>query len=60
MRRIEQRSNLYLSFCDADGNRHIASEYAIEKINGLVEEFRVKRILEVGLGIGSIRDRIGG
>jgi hypothetical protein len=54
MKRNDQRSNLYRIFCEAEGNQHIASEYAIEKINGLVEKFRVKRILEVGLGIGSI------
>lgn len=46
--------NAYKEFCLAEGNQHIASEYAIEKINGLVQKFRVKRILEVGLGIGSI------
>ena len=51
MKRHEQ---LYYSFCEANGNKHIASEYAIEKINGLVDSFRVKSILEVGLGIGSI------
>lgn len=54
MSRNEQQSKLYQSFCEAEGNQHIASEYAIGKINGLVEKFRVKRILEVGLGIGSI------
>jgi hypothetical protein len=54
MGRTEHRSNLYFSFCAAGGNQYIASEYAIEKINELVEEFRLKRILEVGLGIGSI------
>jgi hypothetical protein len=54
MRRNGHQSKLYQSFCKADGNQHIASEYAIEKINGLVEKFRLQRILEVGLGIGSI------
>ncbi len=44
----------YKYFCLAKGNQHIASEYAIGKINGIVKKFRVKRILEVGLGIGSI------
>jgi len=60
MRRNEQRSNLYRFFCEAEGSQHIASEYAIEKINGLVEKFRVKGILEVGLGIGSISGSILG
>jgi len=54
MNRDQQLSNLYQFFCEADGNQHIASEYAIEKIDELVEKFRIKRILEVGLGIGSI------
>lgn len=54
MRRNEKLSNLYQSFCEAEGSQHIASEYAIEKINGLVEKFQLKRIIEVGLGIGSI------
>jgi len=54
MSRNEHQSKLYQSFCEAEGNQHIASEYAIGKINGLVEKFRVERILEVGLGIGSI------
>ena len=54
MRRNVHRSNLYQSFCEAEGSQHIASEYAIEKINGLVGKFRIKGILEVGLGIGSI------
>jgi len=54
MKRNEPQSNLYQFFCEAEGNQHIASEYAIEKINGLVRKFRIKRILEVGLGIGSI------
>jgi len=54
MRGNEQRSNFYQFFCEAEGSQHIASEYAIEKLDRLVQEFRVKRILEVGLGIGSI------
>jgi len=54
MKRNKQQSILYQSFCEADGSQHIASEYAIKKINRLVEKFRIKGILEVGLGIGSI------
>ncbi len=54
MKKNEQQSGLYQSFCEAEGNQHIASEYAIGKINGLIEKFPVKTILEVGLGIGSI------
>ena len=54
MSKNKRQANLYQSFCQAEGNQHIASEYAIGKINGLVEKFRIIRILEVGLGIGSI------
>ena len=54
MKKNHLKSILYKSFCEADGSQHIASEYAIEKINDLVGEFQVKSILEVGLGIGSI------
>lgn len=54
MNRNQQQSNLYQSFCEADGSQNIGSEYAIEKINRLVKKFRIKRILEIGLGIGSI------
>lgn len=54
MRRKKQQSTLYQSFCKAEGSQHIASEYAIGKINGLMKKFRIKKILEVGLGIGSI------
>ena len=52
--RRPKQPKLYQSFCEANGSKHIASEYAIEKINGLAEIFQVKRILEIGLGIGSI------
>jgi hypothetical protein len=54
MNRKQRRSKLYLSFCKADGNLHIASEYAIEKIDNLISKFKIKAVLEVGLGIGSI------
>lgn len=54
MIRKNNQSVLYQSFCDAEGSQHIASEYAIGKIKGMVDQFRVKEILEIGLGIGSI------
>ena len=47
-------SLLYKTFCQAEGNQHIASEFAILKLQDLVESFKVKSILEVGLGIGAI------
>lgn len=47
-------SKLYREFCEVEGNQHIASEYAIIKLQEIIERFKINRILEVGLGIGSI------
>jgi hypothetical protein len=44
----------YKQFCLTEGNQHIASEYAILKLQELVERFNIKSVLEVGLGIGAI------
>lgn len=44
----------YKEFCDCDGSQYIASEYAIWKLQKLIWTFRIKNVLEVGLGIGSI------
>lgn len=44
----------YKEFEHADGNQHIASEYAVLKLAEIIECFEVKKILEIGLGIGSI------
>lgn len=54
MKRNKQISHFYKTFCLAEGNQHIASEFAIVKLQELVESFKVKSILEIGLGIGSI------
>lgn len=54
MNRNTQISYSYKTFCRAEGNQHIASEFAILKLQELVESFKVKSILEVGLGIGAI------
>lgn len=48
----------YKKFAFIDGNQHIASEYALITILKLIEDFNVKSILEVGLGIGSISDTV--
>lgn len=45
---------LYHEFSFVEGNQHIASEYAIQKLQELVSHFHLKNILELGLGIGSI------
>ena len=44
----------YKMFCGANGNQHIASEFAVLKLQDLLENFKIRSILEVGLGIGSI------
>lgn len=44
----------YRKFELAKGNQHIASEFAVEKLWELITWFKTKKILEVGLGIGSI------
>ncbi|MCM4161390.1 hypothetical protein FHG64_14910 [Antarcticibacterium flavum] len=45
---------VYERFCSAEGNQHIASEYAILKLQHVIRKFDIKNVLEVGLGIGSI------
>ncbi|WP_395066545.1 hypothetical protein [Flavobacterium sp.] len=44
----------YEKFSKAEGNQHIASLFALKKIIDLVKFNNPKKILEVGLGIGSI------
>lgn len=44
----------YKRFSKIPGNQHIANLYAIEKILDILYIHKPKRILEVGLGIGSI------
>lgn len=45
---------VYRTFCKAEGNQHIASEFAVVKLSNLICRFKVKSVLEVGLGIGTI------
>ncbi|MGW1455084.1 hypothetical protein ACWBC2_08840 [Salegentibacter agarivorans] len=47
-------SQNYKYYCSLQGNQNIASEYAILKLQGLVESFKVNSILEIGLGIGGV------
>jgi hypothetical protein len=48
----------YKKFSKIDGNQHIAGDYALEFILKIIKDFKVKSVLEVGLGIGSIADAI--
>jgi hypothetical protein len=49
---------VYYKFSYFEGNQHIASEYALKAILKLIEDFKVNKILEVGLGIGAICDTV--
>ena len=44
----------YKYFSDLEGNQHIASEFALKKIIDVIENYKIKNVLELGLGIGSI------
>lgn len=44
----------YQYFCEKEGNQDIAGVFALEKILDIIDLNKPKRILEVGLGIGSI------
>lgn len=48
----------YKRFCELDGSQYIASEFALEIILNLIKKFKVERIVELGLGIGSISDTV--
>lgn len=50
--------NTYKKFSEFEGNEHIAGDYALEKILELTHKFKVRKVLEIGLGIGSICDAI--
>jgi hypothetical protein len=44
----------YKYFSGLDGNQHIASEFALRKVIKISERYKIKNVLELGLGIGSI------
>lgn len=48
----------YKFFCGLEGSDYIASEFALYTILKLIKRFKIERILEVGLGIGSISDTV--
>jgi hypothetical protein len=48
----------YKHFCSLEGSDYIASEFALEKLLKIVYYFKVKNILEIGMGIGSVSDTI--
>lgn len=44
----------YKYFSKLEGNQHIASEFALKKIIDIIKNYKIKSVLELGLGIGSI------
>ena len=48
----------YKCFCAFEGSEYIASEFALEIILKLIKKYKVRNILEVGLGIGAIADTV--
>jgi hypothetical protein len=48
----------YKRFCELDGSEYIASEFALETILKIIETFNLNKVLELGLGIGSISDTV--
>ena len=60
MSNLELAQNVYRKFSTIEGNKHIASLYALTKIVDIVDENRPSTILEIGLGIGSVSDAILG
>ena len=58
MKRKEIAINNYKRFCNLKGSDYIASEFALETILRLIDNFNTTKILELGLGIGSVSDTI--
>ncbi|HEX8017068.1 MAG TPA: hypothetical protein VF465_17680 [Flavobacterium sp.] len=48
----------YKFFCSLEGSDYIASEFALETLLKLITVFKIKKILEIGMGIGSVADTI--
>jgi hypothetical protein len=48
----------YKYFCSLEGSDYIASEFALEKLLKIISFFKIKNILEIGMGIGSVSDTI--
>ncbi|MEQ3657261.1 MAG: hypothetical protein ABNH00_15435 [Dokdonia sp.] len=50
----EHATSSYITFSGYEGSQHIAGQYAMAKILEMAVTFRVKHILEIGLGIGTL------
>ena len=59
MMTIKQKARAgYKKFAFVEGNQHIASEFALFTILKLIDKFKIKSVLEIGLGIGCIADTV--
>lgn len=54
MKNRQHSVECYKYFSEKEGNQHIAGQFGLEKILDILTINKPKRILEVGLGIGSI------
>lgn len=50
--------NEFKRYCEAEGSQYIVSEFALFQILNLIKSYRIKHILEVGVGIGTISGSI--
>ncbi len=48
----------YKRFCSLEGSEYIATEFALVQILKIIKIFKIKSILEIGLGIGAIVDSV--
>lgn len=48
----------YREFCAFEGSEHIASEFALRNILQLIKKLKIKKVLEIGVGIGTISGSI--
>jgi len=51
-------NQVYRKFSEIEGNQYIAGDYALEIILRIVKDFKINKVLEVGLGIGTIAENI--
>lgn len=58
MSNTEFTKQQYHKFSQAEGSQYIVSEYALNQILKLIQQFKPVNILELGVGIGTISDSI--
>ena len=58
MKLKEEARITYAKFSLIDGNKHIAKQFSIQIVLNIVTDFKINKVLELGLGIGSISDAV--